>query len=147
MNNPIVQCFVRGKPSGAGSKTAIRLKTGVTIVKDSCPTTKSWQVLVKFALANAMQGNPMVNCPVKVSLDFVLPRPKNHYGRKGGVAYLKQDAPVRATSRGRDDLDKFIRAVLDAMTNVVFFDDGQVWFIASSKVYGETPGVAIMVES
>jgi Holliday junction resolvase RusA-like endonuclease len=37
------------------------------------------------------------------------------------------------------DLDKLIRAVLDAMTAIAYLDDGQVTEINAVKVYGGAP--------
>jgi Holliday junction resolvase RusA-like endonuclease len=37
------------------------------------------------------------------------------------------------------DLDKLIRAALDAMTAVAYLDDGQVTEINAMKVYGGAP--------
>jgi Holliday junction resolvase RusA-like endonuclease len=37
------------------------------------------------------------------------------------------------------DLDKLIRAALDAMTAVAYLDDGQVTEITAMKVYGAAP--------
>jgi Holliday junction resolvase RusA-like endonuclease len=43
------------------------------------------------------------------------------------------------------DLDKLIRAILDALTGVVWRDDGQVVDIVASKVYADTPGVDVVI--
>ena len=45
----------------------------------------------------------------------------------------------------RPDLDKLQRAVLDALTGVLFSDDGQVVQLAAVKQYGQ-PGVHIVAE-
>ena len=43
------------------------------------------------------------------------------------------------------DLDKLLRAVMDAGTGVIWLDDAQVTQISCSKAYADTPGVDIGV--
>ena len=45
------------------------------------------------------------------------------------------------------DLDKLLRAVMDAGTGVIWLDDAQVTQISCSKTYADTPGVDIGVRS
>lgn len=61
---------------------------------------------------------------VKLDLLFVMLKPKT----------VKRDFPTVAP-----DLDKLIRAALDAMTAVAYIDDGQVTDISATKVYGVSP--------
>jgi len=61
---------------------------------------------------------------VRLDLLFVMPKPKT----------VKRDFPTVAP-----DLDKLIRAALDAMTAVAYIDDGQVTDISATKVYGVSP--------
>ena len=58
---------------------------------------------------------------VKLDLLFVMPKPKT----------VKRTHPTVAP-----DLDKLIRAALDAMTAIAYVDDGQVTEITAQKVYG-----------
>ena len=41
------------------------------------------------------------------------------------------------------DLDKLIRAALDALTAIAYRDDAQVTEIRAAKCYGDYPGVQI----
>lgn len=88
-----------------------------------------WRTMV--ALAARRAGAFPVPNPVEMTIEFRLPRPKT----------VKRDLPYVAP-----DLDKLIRAVLDALTGIAYVDDGQVVSINSSKVYGE-PGVSVSVVS
>ena len=75
--------------------------------------------------------------PVSVRLAFFLPRPKSEPKRR--VTW-----PDR-----RPDLDKMTRAILDALTGILYADDGQVTYIVATKAWAEsaaTVGVAIHVE-
>lgn len=55
----------------------------------------------------------------------------------------KDNAPREVTNK--PDLDKIVRAVLDACTGVVWRDDAQVYWVEAEKVYGPRPGVDVTV--
>jgi Holliday junction resolvase RusA-like endonuclease len=61
---------------------------------------------------------------VKLDLLFVMPKPRT----------VKREYPTVAP-----DLDKLIRAALDAMTAIAYVDDGQVTEITAQKIYGLQP--------
>jgi Holliday junction resolvase RusA-like endonuclease len=67
-------------------------------------------------LANPAYGRD----PVGVSFDFRFPRPRSHYGKRG----LLPSAPRHMVTK--PDLDKLIRAALDALTGIIWRDDAQV---------------------
>jgi len=68
---------------------------------------------------------------MKVTLIFVMPRPKT----------VKRAEPSVAP-----DLDKLTRAALDALTSVAYVDDGQVTELHARKIYGNIPGLKVIVE-
>jgi Holliday junction resolvase RusA-like endonuclease len=68
---------------------------------------------------------------MKVTLLFIMPRPKT----------VKRAEPSVAP-----DLDKLVRAALDALTSVAYEDDGQVTEIHAIKIYGGVPGLEVRVE-
>lgn len=63
------------------------------------------------------------------------------------VFVVEQKRSVRrAEPYVRPDIDKYARAVLDALTGFAFHDDGQVTDLHATKVYGPQPGAIITVE-
>ncbi len=73
---------------------------------------------------------------------------------EGAVAvelHFRLTAPLRSKRKlptTRPDLDKLVRAVLDALTGVVWRDDSQVVEILAHKSYalpGTSPGVDVVV--
>jgi crossover junction endodeoxyribonuclease RusA len=85
-------------------------------------------------------GNTAKNCGVQVieknrgaiiDLMFCMPKPSS----------VKRSIPST-----RPDLDKLIRAVLDALTGIAYVDDGQVVAITASKIYSNYIGVKIGIE-
>jgi Holliday junction resolvase RusA-like endonuclease len=65
---------------------------------------------------------------------FVLARPRSHYGTGRNADRLRATAPAWPCSR--PDATKLLRAVEDALTGVVWRDDGQVVVQTARKVYG-----------
>lgn len=81
-------------------------------------------------IAEAFRNHHIVTHPIGLDLTFI----------------VKQPATVRRPLPSvRPDLDKYVRAVMDALTKVVYVDDGQVCDILARKRYGHTPGVIVNV--
>jgi Holliday junction resolvase RusA-like endonuclease len=78
--------------------------------------------------------------PWRVSMSFRMQRPAGHYGQHGVAPRYVHACPSR-----RPDLDKLVRAVMDALTMRVWRDDGQVVAISASKRYSDQPGCTIVV--
>ena len=75
--------------------------------------------------------------PIIVECEFVFPRSVSHYRkRKSGITnLLTKSAPMVP----QNDLDKLLRAVDDALSKVVYWDDVQVvGFGASTKRFAKT---------
>jgi crossover junction endodeoxyribonuclease RusA len=90
-----------------------------------------------FAFDAAAEMSKMVEGPIAVGLEFVLYRP---------VSTPKSKTPP-ATKK--PDIDKLERAVLDALTHVIWTDDAQVTIVLKRKrvaELGESPGVHVWVE-
>lgn len=109
---------------------------------------KPWREQVAAAAQSAMLGHwrkrkhelperiPMFTGPVEVQIRFVLRRPTS--------APKLKDVPAIK----KPDVDKLMRAVLDAITGIVYTDDAQVVEIACGKrlaYYDEQPGCRIIV--
>lgn len=74
-----------------------------------------------IALKCAEQNRQPLEGAIKIKLDFRLIRPKS----------VKRTLPTKYP-----DLDKLIRAALDALTGVGYVDDSQVVEVTASKRYG-----------
>jgi crossover junction endodeoxyribonuclease RusA len=127
---------VYGVPAPQGSKRAIRNQhTGRIQQVESSAKVAPWRADVRQAVLDASNGSGPTLRPVTVRVDFVLPRPKGHYrtGRYAGM--LRDSAPAHPA--GKPDLDKLVRAVLDAIgsTGAVWHDDSQVIDIEAGKHY------------
>jgi crossover junction endodeoxyribonuclease RusA len=128
-----VAFFVPGKPAAQGSKRHV----GRGVLVESSKYVGPWRDRVSFAAHTAMAGRTLLDGPITVALDFVMPRPAS--------------TPKRTTPPAvkRPDLDKMTRAILDSITNIIIRDDSQVIDLHATKrlaELGETAGVRITVE-
>lgn len=126
----VIAFQVRGLPIPQGSTRAWVLH-GKPVITSSAKGLATWRRLVADVAQNFAPTEPW-DGPVGIALHFGLPKPKSAPKRK------------RVWPDKRPDLDKLTRAVLDALTYVVFGDDSQVVEIEASKDYG-APGVAVEI--
>jgi Holliday junction resolvase RusA-like endonuclease len=137
----ILDLFVPGIPAPGGSKRGFyNHKTRRVIIVDDAKRNKPWRESVMWAARAAMRRSP-VESPVAVQVTFVMPRPKHHF--RGKARSLRGDAPGLHTKK--PDATKLWRAAEDALTGIVWLDDAQVAEQEVRKVYGETPGMRIVV--
>lgn len=139
----VISFSVPGIPAPAGSTRAIPFRRrdgrlGVSVMPAST-RLRDWQATVRIAARQAAGDQRLLTGPLRVGLLFTLPRPKSHYGKRG----LRPAAPPYPA--GHPDLDKLTRAVLDALTGVIFGDDAQVVSLAAEKVYGEAGQCMVIV--
>lgn len=113
------------------------LRSGkVNVFHDRAPALSVWRHWISAAAVGAMAGTQPMSGPVVVVLSFYLPRPMLHRTKAGELA----PRFVNAKPDHAPDLDKLARAALDAMSGIVFFDDGQVVNLLASKKYDEGQG-------
>lgn len=100
--------------------------------EDSKKRLIPWRNHVAFVASQEMKGRPLLDCPVYLSATFYFLKPKS----------AKQSDIYKGT---KPDLSKLIRAVEDAMTQVVYVDDSRIVGVGASKLFGDPPRVEIVV--
>jgi crossover junction endodeoxyribonuclease RusA len=142
---PPLQFFVAGTPAPKGSMRAIPFRAGKNLrvsVKNDNPATKAWMGMVALQARQAMKGGEPLDRAVEVTLRFLLPRPLKHHGTRGLLASAPQHAATKP------DIDKLVRAVLDALTGVVWVEDSRVIDVHARKDYGDKiHGVMVAVRA
>lgn len=137
-------CDVIGTPIPQGSQRAFNRKGGGRpIVTADNAKTRPWKDAITWAAQTAAHKAELqtIREPINVNVHFRFLRPTGHYGARGT---LLPSAPGRP--KVKPDLDKLVRAVLDALTDAgVWFDDAQVVGISATKAYCDDlpPGVSI----
>ena len=136
---------VRGTPVPQGSARAfVRGARAIVVTQGKGPIT-GWRDAVATEARFAMGDRPILRGLVRVDVDFRLQRPQAHYRGPAALGVLRPTAPHWHGSR--PDVDKLARAVLDALTGVVFADDGQVASLDASKQFSDpgAPGATVTV--
>ena len=124
---------VPGNPAPQGSKRHI----GNGRMIESSRAVGPRRERIALVAHNAMLGHPLLQAAVAVNLHFVMPRPKS----------APKTTPEAVK---RPDIDKLVRACLDAFTGTCFVDDSQVTELHATKRIaepGEPTGVHVQIEA
>lgn len=135
----VLDVFVPGHPAPQGSKRYV----GHGISVEDNKRTKPWRDDVRSALVldkGTPEARPLMRFvgAVACTLEFIMPRPKS--------------APKRSTPAAdkKPDIDKLIRAVLDAITSAgVIEDDARIVQLRAKKRLAEAievPGMRLTLE-
>ena len=134
----MIAFHVPGVPQPQGSKRVVRGR----LIDANARTLKPWRASVAAYAAEAMRrdGVQTATGPCAVTIHATFGRPKAHYRTNGE---LKDWAPSLVVTK--PDIDKVVRACLDALTDAgVWRDDAQVARLSARKCYG-TPGLHVEV--
>jgi crossover junction endodeoxyribonuclease RusA len=123
---------VPGTPATKGSTVSFVGKGGKVVTKADCKRLGSWSEAVAWSAKAAKVRLIEKPHPVQITVCFVLQRPQTPNGRLYPTV--------------KPDLDKTLRACLDALTGVAYDDDAQVIRISTVKVYGQTPYTEITID-
>jgi Holliday junction resolvase RusA-like endonuclease len=141
----VITFFVFGTPAPGGSKKLVRVggkRSGKVILLDDCARNKPWRERVAWAARGAYAGPPLA-CPLAVRFDFVVPRPRGHYGTGRNAGIVRDSAPLYPSVK--PDITKLIRSSEDALTGILWIDDALIICQSATKSYGDTPGVRVSV--
>tara|TARA_R110002126_G_scaffold15112_4_gene62226 strand:+ start:1828 stop:2259 length:432 start_codon:yes stop_codon:yes gene_type:complete len=132
------------------------LVAGRPVITSATKGLKEWRSLIAYraqdylreqglgSLSQGTVGFFQKGEAVNVNAVFLFSRPMSHLKKDGS---LTKSAPREKASK--PDIDKLARALLDALTGVMFYDDSQVVDLTVSKRYsdpGASPGVEITIE-
>ena len=134
---PLVAFTVHGLPISQGSKNPWGGES-------NAKKLKPWRAAISAEAGEQMNGRPLEDGPVRLRANFYFPRPKSHFGTGRNARVLKESAPSYVTKT--PDLDKLVRAVGDALTDVVLRDDAQIVHLDVWKYWGDAARCDIVVE-
>lgn len=137
--------FVPGIPATGGSKRGfLHPKTKKIMIVDSCSRNKPWREHVA-AVAYDHKPDIPITKPIAIHVDFILPRPKSHYGTGSNASIVKRSSPKYHTKK--PDTTKLFRALEDALTGIIWRDDEQVIKQYVTKNYGDNPGALVTIKT
>jgi hypothetical protein len=140
------ETYIYGIPVPQGSARAFNHGGKIVVTSDNV-NLKKWRQFCAFILRRDISAGETIDGPVSVELQFYFERPKSHLNGSGSLRKGYSSSHVV-----KPDLDKLVRAILDAGTDgLVWHDDAQVVRLAASKDYVQAlgaealPGVRVKV--
>ena len=127
---------VLGRPAPQGSLKAF-ISHGQARVKSDNAATMPWRQQVGWTALNARPTADVWAArheAVSIAITFVFAKPTSVPKKRLHMAV-------------KPDLDKLCRSVLDALSGILFFDDGQVIQITAGKMYGLPERAEITLEA
>lgn len=131
---------VPGQPVGKGRP---RFSSRGGAVRAFTPAkTVSYENLIAIKGEEAMDGKSLVEGPVQITVFATFQIPKSWSKKRRTAAGSNFEYHT-----SKPDADNILKAVGDALNGIVWKDDSQIAWLSASKVYGETPGLIIHVET
>lgn len=139
---------VEGDPVPQGSTRSFAKNGRVITTSDPTGRLERWRGDVRSAAKLVLPaGFEPIRGVVRLSAEFRIRRPQSHFlpaNSRRPVPVLRPDAPMWC-QRG-PDTDKLVRAVMDALTLVVYVDDEQVVMLGRiARLWSTLPGALIDV--
>lgn len=144
----MIQFFVPGVPRPAGSKRAFPIRkagvlTGRVAVVDDNRNAKDWKATVAAVAVEAYRGALLAG-PIRLTVEFRMPRPKGHFRTGKRSNEIKDGSPRHPI--GRPDTLKLARCLEDCLTHLVWRDDAQIVDEILLKRYADKPGAWVEIE-
>jgi crossover junction endodeoxyribonuclease RusA len=128
-------------PLRAAPQGSKRHVGGGRLIEMAGDALKAYRAALGYEARRQMQDRELITKPVGVSATFVFRRPKSHSTSKG----LRETAPTCCYPAKRGDVDKLLRATLDALTGTVYKDDAQVVTVNASVIWGDEDETHVLV--
>ena len=135
--NTLFEASFQIVPVPQGRPRMCRVGSGVRAVDP--PKSRIYKETLQ-QMAKMAKPQMITDTPLNIVLQFVLPVPSSWSKKKQAKALAGEIVP-----QGKPDLDNLIKAVLDAMNDIVWEDDSAIVEVAANKVYGDTPLVRMVV--
>ena len=110
---------------------------GVTYTPDK---TRNYERQVKYH-ARMVMGTTVLQGPLKLHILFRLSVPDSWPAWKREAALRHEIMPT-----GKPDLDNLVKSIKDGMNGIAYNDDAQVVELSVKKVYGDEPGVDVVID-
>jgi Holliday junction resolvase RusA-like endonuclease len=134
----LITFTIPGAPVGKGRPRFARMGKFVKTYTDK--DTLSYENLVKVAFRMIHCGNPKEG-PLKISVWAYFPIPASAT-KKFKLAASNEDLPVTK----KPDGDNIIKIILDALNQIAFKDDAQVFDVRCIKLYSANPRTVVQIE-
>lgn len=100
---------------------------------------RNYMAVLKQYAADAMDGRPLFDCALDMTVTAIWPWPKSMSAKKRAEAGTR----LKRTTPDADNITKIIK---DALNLVVFTDDARISDLHVHKRFGDYPGVTVEVK-
>jgi Holliday junction resolvase RusA-like endonuclease len=132
----MIRITVEGAPVGKGRPRFVRSR-GIAFTPAK---TANYEAILAARGAEAMAGRSPLEGPLVVRMTAFMPLAKSWSRKKTAAALEGSERP------GKPDLDNIVKAVGDALNQIVWRDDAQIAEARLSKLYDLRPRLEIEVE-
>jgi len=94
---------------------------------------KTDEGLFLFELRRCIGETKKFTEPLRLTLEFYLPRPKSHYGTGKNAGKVKKSAPYYHTQT--PDIDNLCKFIMDCLNGYLWLDDKQVFDLSAYKFW------------
>jgi len=133
-----VEFIVPGVPQGKGRARIIKIAGHSRMMTPE--KTVSYESLIAWTAHRAMQGAPLIEGPVSVTLDIDCQVPSSWGLPKKRKALAGLIYPTT-----RPDADNVLKSIADGLNGIVWKDDVQMVDVVLRKRYSDTPKVRVVV--
>ncbi len=142
----IRQFTVPGKPVPQGSMKAFVTKGKAFTTASNPGPLAVYRNDIRNTYDHLFGTEPMLEGTISINIDFVFARPQSHYNTAGSLKGSTYKTPAPRWHAIKPDIDKLVRAALDALSLYAFDDDAQVCYITATKSYDTSPSTSIILE-
>ena len=135
----MVMYTVYGEPVGKGRPRFA--KRGAFVSTYTPQKTKTYEDEIRMMAKAAMGSSEPLETPVTVAIYIRVGIPASYSKQKRKDALEGILKPTK-----KPDIDNIAKCFLDAMNDIVYFDDKQAVNLHVTKIYAETPAVEVMVK-
>ena len=136
----MIAFVVPGAPVGKGRPKFAR--RGAFVTTYTPEKTANYETLVKIIAGKAMNGRPLIDGAVSVSLAIYVTPPASWSQKKQRAALSGEIYPT-----SKPDVDNVVKGIFDACNDVVWRDDKQVVDVAISKRYAIKAEAVVQVRA
>jgi len=101
--------------------------------------SSSYKDYIKF-VASEYAPSELIKGPLQMSVDIYRPIPKSFSKKKSALAESGTLRPIT-----KPDVDNYIKAIKDALKNIIWKDDSQVVSLVVNKFYSEQPRIEVII--
>lgn len=128
-----MQLFIEIEPMGA-----VRMTQKGKFTNKNAIRYLNYKNFLKWQAKTQAKGQKFEKNPLEVSMKFIMPVPDSWSKKKRSDAYGRYHMK-------KPDADNLVKGVFDSLNQIVWQDDNQVAKLSAIKVYGDKPGIEVLI--